>query len=63
MMERISSLPQQEEKEKKFSLTYTEEHNYARMFSHGCDYLVKKFDDEFTEAFKATETITTNAEV
>ena len=42
LMERISSLPPQEEKEKKFSLIYTEDHNFARMFSHGCDFLHKK---------------------
>jgi formate dehydrogenase major subunit len=55
MSEMFSSLPEQNGKDKNFVLYYTEEDNYARMFSHGCDYLVKKFDDEFESAFKEAE--------
>jgi formate dehydrogenase major subunit len=57
MNERFSSLPLQKEKDLKFELTYTEADNYARMFNHGCDYLVKRFDDEFEAAFKKTESL------
>ncbi len=50
-----SSLPKQNTKDKNYMLYYTEEDNYAKMFSHGCDYLVKRFDDEFETAFKKSE--------
>ncbi len=33
------------------TFVYTKKDNYNRMFDHGCDYLVKKFDQEFDEAF------------
>jgi predicted molibdopterin-dependent oxidoreductase YjgC len=59
MSERLSSLPELNEKDRKFTLAYTEEDNYARMFSHGCDHLVKKFDDEFETAFKEAESLKT----
>jgi len=53
----FSSLPNQNGKDKNYVLYYTEEDNYARMFSHGCDYLVKRFDDEFDAAFKKSESL------
>lgn len=62
LIERLAELPQQQIG-KKYKLSYTENYNYARMFEHGCDYLVKKFDEEFADAFKETENIKTNAEV
>lgn len=33
------------------TLVYTTGDNYNRMFEHGCDYLVKRFDEEFHNAF------------
>lgn len=32
---------------KGYDLRITAEDNYQRLFSHGCDYLVKRFDEEF----------------
>jgi hypothetical protein len=37
---------------KKQMLLYTEEDNYKRIFDYGCDIVVKKFEEEFTESFK-----------
>ncbi len=37
---------------KKHQLNYTNEDNQARLFDYGCDIIVKKFEDEFTEALK-----------
>jgi predicted molibdopterin-dependent oxidoreductase YjgC len=37
--------------ERKFSFTQTSETNNCRMFDHGCDYIVKYFDDEFNNAY------------
>lgn len=34
-----------------FSFALTEELNDCRMFEHGCDYIVKHFDNEFDNAF------------
>ena len=34
------------------SLKITGADNYRRLFSHGCDYLVKRFDDEFKASFE-----------
>jgi predicted molibdopterin-dependent oxidoreductase YjgC len=36
---------------RKFSFSQTSETNNCRMFDHGCDYIVKYFDDEFNNAF------------
>ncbi|RPI19530.1 MAG: hypothetical protein EHM58_01600 [Ignavibacteriae bacterium] len=45
----------------KYSFIHTETDNPGRMFNHGCDGLVKKFEDEFKNAFetsgKSKETI------
>ena len=30
----------------------TETNSHHRLFKHGCDYLVKKFDDHFSESFE-----------
>ena len=37
---------------KKQMLHYTEEDNFNRMFDYGCDIVIKKFEEEFTELFK-----------
>jgi formate dehydrogenase major subunit len=54
MADRIRSLVPQETKDKKYTLIYTGKDNFSRMFKHGCDALVKRFDDEFEEAFRLT---------
>ncbi|MEA3316375.1 MAG: molybdopterin-dependent oxidoreductase [Bacteroidota bacterium] len=38
-------------KDKKYKLTITDGDNYERLFNHGCDYIVKYFDDKFDDAF------------
>lgn len=45
----ISHLPITEAK--LIPVVITESDSPQRMFDHGCDYLMKRFDDEFTEAF------------
>jgi formate dehydrogenase major subunit len=62
MSERFSALPEQKEKDKKFTLAYTDEDNPSRMFNYGCDYLIKKFDDEFEKAFEKAKSINVYAE-
>ena len=37
--------------ERKYSLVYTEGNNYVRMFNYGCDFLVKKFEEDFNQSF------------
>jgi predicted molibdopterin-dependent oxidoreductase YjgC len=48
--EAMSLLPQKDDAEK-LSFNYTGEDNYARIFNHGCDNVVKMFDEEFDRAF------------
>lgn len=50
----IRLLPQTEEEMPvdKLSLFYTTEDNPNRLFNYGCDYLVKRFEEEFTERMK-----------
>ncbi len=40
------------EKTKKRVFRITGQDNYHRLFNHGCDYLVKRFDQEFEDSFK-----------
>ena len=35
----------------KYKFCYTGNDNYRRLFGHGCDYLVKRFDSEFAASF------------
>ncbi|MCK4569234.1 MAG: FAD-dependent oxidoreductase [Bacteroidales bacterium] len=51
MSEIVSLLPEAGE-EDKFIFRTTEEINDCRMFKHGCDNIVKRFDDEFDDAFE-----------
>jgi predicted molibdopterin-dependent oxidoreductase YjgC len=51
LAEVISKLPKGEE-EKKFSFSIAGGDNPARLFDHGCDYLVKRFDEDFERAFE-----------
>jgi len=37
---------------KKFTFNYTSNNNNVRLFKHGCDYINKRFDDEFEQAFE-----------
>jgi formate dehydrogenase major subunit len=39
-------------KESKIKLELTSTDNYNRIFNFGCDYLVKRFEEEFNNAFK-----------
>lgn len=50
MSEIIKLLPAKDSTEK-FSFSKTMETNNCRMFDHGCDYIVKYFDEEFDNAF------------
>ncbi len=50
MMESISMLPGKETKGK-FEFINTNVDNQNRMFMHGCDSVVKYFDDYFEKAF------------
>jgi hypothetical protein len=50
MSEIIKLLPAGD-KEEKFVFLSTKENNDCRIFNHGCDYIVKHFDDEFDNAF------------
>ncbi len=49
MLEAISLLPPEAIQEKHRFIS-TEEKTNCHMFAHGCDYIVKRFDDEFDEA-------------
>ncbi len=51
----MSLLPVPEE-EVSYQFNYTNEDNPARMFEHGCDHLVKRFDEAFAEAFENAKT-------
>ncbi len=37
---------------KEYNIKHTDTDNYNRMFNYGCDYLVKRFEEEFEESFK-----------
>jgi formate dehydrogenase major subunit len=50
MSEIVKLLPATAE-EQKFVFNKTEENNDCRMFEHGCDNIVKRFDNEFYNAF------------
>ncbi len=39
-------------KKEKYKFIFTREDNYDRLFDHGCDYLVKRFDMEFAASFE-----------
>ena len=49
MSEAFSLLPG-DEQDDLFDLIHTESDNYNRLFEHGCDYLTKRFDEEFEKA-------------
>ena len=38
-------------KSNSFALINTKEDNFNKLFNHGCDYLVKRFDEEFAASF------------
>lgn len=44
----VAQLPQSEDV---YQFVYNQEDSPARFFNHGCDNLMKRFDDEFTNAF------------
>jgi formate dehydrogenase major subunit len=45
-------------KKKEFNFEYTEtDNNEFRLFNHGCDAVVKYFDDKFDKAFKEAEVL------
>ncbi|PLX22347.1 MAG: hypothetical protein C0597_02660, partial [Marinilabiliales bacterium] len=44
-------------KESRFELVYTEKENLNKLFKHGCDYIVKYFDEHFKESFANAEKI------
>jgi len=50
--EAMSLLPKSTEK-KKLHFSYSESDNCARIFKHGCDHIVKIFDQEFEKAFNS----------
>lgn len=49
-MEAFSLLPETDDKEK-LDFQWTEGDNYSRIYNHGCDYISKRFDEEFDNAF------------
>jgi formate dehydrogenase major subunit len=49
--EALSLLPSAEE-EQKYSFENTHHDNPYRIYEHGCDYIVKRFDEEFEKAFE-----------
>jgi len=56
VLNEIVSLLPEPGKESFHLFTVTNQDNQARLFEHGCDYLVKRFDSEFTEAFENVKT-------
>jgi hypothetical protein len=46
----VSLLP--ESGEVVYNFCNTDSDNPSRLFGHGCDHLVKRFDDEFENAFE-----------
>ena len=40
------------DKNKNYDFVYTEKDNRNKLFKHGCDYVVKYFDEHFKESFK-----------
>lgn len=53
--EAILYITQNLDKEEKFNFVHTETDNLFRIFNYGCDNLVKKFEDEFAQAFEIQE--------
>lgn len=51
LSEMISSLPQVDE-ERKYIFRSTAGDNPDRLYEHGCDFIVKRFDEEFENAFE-----------
>ena len=50
------------EKKEIYELIYTEKDNLNKLFKHGCDYIVKFFDDHFKQSFEGVkENIKVNA--
>ncbi|MGM0408812.1 MAG: hypothetical protein ACQERU_12570, partial [Bacteroidota bacterium] len=43
-------LPENNELDK-FEFNYTQKDNLNKLFKHGCDFVVKQFDDNFEKAF------------
>jgi formate dehydrogenase major subunit len=50
LQEALSLLPSEAE-DKKFRLSFSKTDNDNRYYYHGCDYLMKRFDKEFENAF------------
>jgi formate dehydrogenase major subunit len=51
MLEAIAMLPQRGQK-KKHIFQFTTEDNQNRIFEHGCDYIVKYFNEDFAQKFE-----------
>ncbi len=51
VMSEIVKLLPADSKDQKFVFSTTTEINDCRMFNHGCDFIVKHFDEEFDNAF------------
>jgi predicted molibdopterin-dependent oxidoreductase YjgC len=51
VMKEIVKLLPAAQSDQKYAFNITEEINDCRMFGHGCDYIVKNFDEEFDNAF------------
>jgi predicted molibdopterin-dependent oxidoreductase YjgC len=50
------------EKKENYELIYTEKDNLNKLFKHGCDYIVKYYDEHFKQSFEvAKENIKVNA--
>jgi hypothetical protein len=43
-------LPQNNTSEQ-YVFNYTSKDNWNKLFKHGCDFVVKKFDEDFEKAF------------
>lgn len=51
LTEALSLLPSDNKKEK-FDFTFTASDNFNRLYEYGCDYIVKRFDEDFQKAFE-----------
>ncbi len=51
MLEAASLMQKQNDNGYVHKFAYTKGENNQRLFNHGCDYLVKRFEDQFREAF------------
>ena len=47
----IFELLPEKDKSESYSFNYTSKDNLNKQFNHGCDYIVKQFDEDFNKAF------------